>query len=73
MANAPSAEKILSTLIELLADQYGVKVTYEILERNEMTNEDQHSQQQAKASARFSECKFDTRSVRHAGNSGCTA
>ena len=26
----PSAERILSLLVELLADQYGVKVKYEI-------------------------------------------
>lgn len=27
----PSAEKILSLLVELLADQYGVKVKYQIV------------------------------------------
>lgn len=42
MSNAPSAEKIISLLVDLLADQYGVKVTYEFAERNEMNNENQH-------------------------------
>lgn len=70
MANAPSAEKILSTLVELLADQYGVKVTYEILERNEMSNENQHTEQQTPSSAGFAKRKSDARSVRHVGNVG---
>lgn len=46
MSNTPSAEKILSLLVDLFADQYGVKITYEIVEGNEMKNEDQHAQQQ---------------------------
>lgn len=32
MNNAPSAEKILSLLADLLADQYGVEVKYRIVE-----------------------------------------
>lgn len=28
--NAPSAERILTTLVELFADQYGVKIDFEI-------------------------------------------
>lgn len=39
MANAPDANKILSTLIELFADQYGVKIIYEIEERSEGDSE----------------------------------
>lgn len=34
----PSAERILSILVELLADQYGVKVKYQI-EENGVTKE----------------------------------
>lgn len=37
-ANVPSGEKIISTLIELYADQMGVKVHYEII-ANEGGNE----------------------------------
>ena len=29
--NRPSADKILSLLVELLADQHGVKVNYQII------------------------------------------
>lgn len=31
----PSGEKILSLLVDLLADQYGVKVKYSITERKD--------------------------------------
>lgn len=34
-ANAPSAERILSILVELFADQYGVKIDYEFEKRSE--------------------------------------
>ena len=33
--NVPSAERILSILVELFADQYGVKVEYEFEKRSE--------------------------------------
>lgn len=33
--NKPSAEKILSLLVELLADQHGVKVKYTITKKEE--------------------------------------
>lgn len=59
MANAPSAKKILSLLVDLLADQYGVEVTYEFEERNEMANENQNSKKQATTSASFTKCQFD--------------
>lgn len=59
MANAPSAKKILSLLVDLLADQYGVEVTYEFAERNEMANENQNSKKQATTSASFAKCQFD--------------
>lgn len=32
MKNAPSAERILSILADLLADQYGVKIKYTIVD-----------------------------------------
>lgn len=32
--NAPSSRDILATLIELLADQENVKITYELEEKN---------------------------------------
>lgn len=35
LTNAPSAEKILSTLIELYADQMGVKIEYTISDKPE--------------------------------------
>lgn len=35
MNNVPSGEKILSLLIDLLADQYGVKVKYQIVTKEE--------------------------------------
>lgn len=35
MSNAPSGEKILSLLVDLLADQYGVKVKYQIAKKGE--------------------------------------
>ena len=34
--NRPSAEKILSLLVELLADQHGVKVTYQIIKNDDI-------------------------------------
>lgn len=37
--NAPSAEKILSILIELFADQYGVKIDYEIVDGDQTEKE----------------------------------
>lgn len=37
-ANAPSAERILSTLVELFADQYGVKIECEWSEKSEANN-----------------------------------
>lgn len=37
--NAPSAERILSTLVRLLAEQEGVKVDFTIKERTLKTNE----------------------------------
>lgn len=45
-ANAPSAERILSILIELFADQYGVKVDYRFVERNEESEADNPCTQQ---------------------------
>ena len=69
MENAPSAEKIISLLVELLADQYGVKVTYEFSERNEM-NENQHSEQQTAATTRLAKRKPDARSIRHVDGTG---
>lgn len=33
--NTPSAERILTTLVELFADQYGVKIDFEIEKRSE--------------------------------------
>ena len=33
LKNAPSAERFLSVLVELLADQYGVKVEYTIVSK----------------------------------------
>lgn len=59
MANAPSAKKILSLLVDLLADQYGVEVTYEFEERNELTDENQNPEKQATASTSFTQCQFD--------------
>ena len=35
MKNAPSAERILSILADLLADQYGVKIKYTIVDGGE--------------------------------------
>lgn len=69
MSNAPSAEKIISLLVDLLADQYGVKVTYEFKERNEM-NENQHSEQQTAATTRLTMCKPDARSIRRVDGAG---
>lgn len=69
MENAPSAEKIISLLVDLLADQYGVKVTYEFVERNEM-NENQHHEQQTAATARLAKCKPDARSIRRVDGAG---
>ena len=37
--NTPSAERILSILVELYADQMGVKVKYRIENSNEEENE----------------------------------
>ena len=34
----PTGEKILSLLVELLADQYGVKVKYQIIKKGENEN-----------------------------------
>lgn len=39
-ANVPSGAKILSTLIDLYADQMGVKVRYEITTTNKGGKED---------------------------------
>lgn len=36
--NAPTGEKILSLLVDLLADQYGVKVKYQIIKKGENEN-----------------------------------
>ena len=36
--NVPTGEKILSLLVELLADQYGVKVKYQIIKKGENDN-----------------------------------
>jgi len=33
--NVPTGERILSLLVELLADQYGVKVKYQIIKKEE--------------------------------------
>ena len=33
--NVPTGERILSLLVDLLADQYGVKVKYEIIRKGE--------------------------------------
>lgn len=33
--NTPSGEKILSTLVELLAEQHGIKVEYRIITKEE--------------------------------------
>ena len=33
--NAPTGERILSLLVDLLADQYGVKVKYKIIKKGE--------------------------------------
>lgn len=41
MGNKPTGEKILSLLIDLLADQYGVKVKYTI--EKEVKDEEQDS------------------------------
>ena len=37
--NVPTGEKILSLLVDLLADQYGVKVKYQIIKRGAETDE----------------------------------
>lgn len=37
--NAPTAERILSLLVELLADQHGVKVKYKIIKKGEAEHE----------------------------------
>lgn len=39
MNDVPSGEKILSLLIDLLADQYGVKVKYQIISKEEGAQE----------------------------------
>ena len=36
--NVPTGERILSLLVELLADQYGVKVKYQIIKKGENEN-----------------------------------
>lgn len=36
--NTPTGEKILSLLVDLLADQYGVKVKYKIIKKGEEDN-----------------------------------
>lgn len=36
--NVPTGEKILSLLVDLLADQYGVKVKYQIIKKGENEN-----------------------------------
>ena len=36
--NVPTGERILSLLVELLADQYGVKVKYQIIKKGEEDN-----------------------------------
>lgn len=36
--NVPTGEKILSLLVDLLADQYGVKVKYQIIKKGESDN-----------------------------------
>lgn len=36
--NVPTGERILSLLVELLADQYGVKVKYKIIKKGEEEN-----------------------------------
>ena len=36
--NVPTGERILSLLVELLADQYGVKVKYQIIKKGEENN-----------------------------------
>ena len=43
----PTAEKLLRLLAELYADQCGVKVAVEIVERSGLENEDKHSRKQA--------------------------
>lgn len=35
----PSAERILSLLVDLLADQHGVKVKYQIIKKGDSANE----------------------------------
>ena len=45
-ANAPSAERILSILVELFADQYGVKIDYEFVKRSEESEADNPCTQQ---------------------------
>lgn len=47
----PTAEKLLKLLADLYADQCGVKLEIEIVERSGIENEDQHSQQACKAEA----------------------
>ena len=39
MNNAPSGEKILSLLIDLLAEQNGVKVKYQIVKKGDKKHE----------------------------------
>ena len=36
--NVPTGERILSLLVDLLADQYGVKVKYKIVKKGEEDN-----------------------------------
>ena len=67
MANAPDATKILSTLVELFADQYGVEITYEIEERSEDGSENHRFLRKAKTpTPKVAERKPHGRSVRHA-------
>ena len=67
MANAPDANKILSTLIELFADQYGVKIIYEIEERSKDGHENHRFQWEAKTpTTEVAKRKPDSGSIRHA-------
>lgn len=50
-ANAPSAERILSILVELFADQYGVKVKYEFQKRGEESEANNPCTQQSEDTA----------------------
>lgn len=67
MANTPDATKILSTLIELFADQYGVDISYEIKERSEKDSENQRFMWEATPpTSEIAKCKPHVGSVRHA-------